>query len=61
MKRVTLIATGWNADLARQDLSEGDVHLAWVDYSEPRDRIPSRVYPDPAGIEHAEAKDVANS
>src|ERR1700738_2658709 len=36
----------WNADLARQDLSEGrGVPLTLADRSEPRDRTPRRVYP----------------
>ena len=50
----------WNADLARQDLSEGRrVSLALADRAEPRDGTPSRMYPDLARIEHAKAKDVA--
>src|ERR1700724_2909326 len=46
----------WNADLARQDLSEGrGVPLALADRSEPRDGTPPRVYPDLASIAHAQA------
>src|SRR2546423_15657033 len=43
----------WNADLARQDLSEGcGVALAPTDWAEPRARAPPRVQPGLAGIEH---------
>src|SRR6266481_3329740 len=50
----------WNADLARQDLSEGrGVPLALADRAEPRDGTSRRMYANLAGIEHPEAKDVA--